>query len=287
MLRPTAERQKLGMFCFIHVGRYAIIYITYATKEKAMSLDLFAIQSFPNQEEQKEIIDNYFNVQLLWLDIKEYCAKNNISEQIVVHGILGGFFEQANKDFREMVRRFNNAILYLRVELLRFAHYYKLCQECKENEHKKYIKVWVRYEARCVCNEIFMYEEKIKNLLRNLFLLDAQKTRRNENLMKELEQISKTNSYLKNFCLEAKKYYELEAVKFVTKIRNDEIHNESRLDEYTDRIQTAQNVWCITNPRPVIKNDVLYNEVKNCLNALLKLKIALQTTIDNFSIQNA
>ena len=71
------------------------------------------------------------------------------------------------------------AILYLRVELLRFAHYYKLWQECKENEHKKYINVWVRYEARCVCNEIFMYEEKIKNLLRNLFLLDAQKTRRN------------------------------------------------------------------------------------------------------------
>ena len=80
-----------------------------------MSLDLFAIQSFPNHEEQKEIIDNYFNVQLLWLDIKEYCAKNNISEQIVVHGILGGFFEQANKDFREMVRRFNNARLYRKI----------------------------------------------------------------------------------------------------------------------------------------------------------------------------
>lgn len=249
-----------------------------------MSLDLFTVQTFPNHEQQKDIIENYFDTQSLWIDIKKYCKNNNIPENIVVHG-LDGFFEEANQDFREKVRRFNNSILYLTVELLRFANYYKLWQECKEKEYKQHLSIWYRYEARCVCNEIFMYEEKIKNLLRNLFSLDCKKTRRNVDLMNALTQLSNINPYIQKFNHEATEYYNFAAVQFVTNIRNNEIHNESPLDEYTDKVQLSPFSWCITNPHPVIENYKLYIEIKNCLNALLKLKISLQEVIDNFYIK--
>lgn len=122
--------------------KYAIIDKTYESKELKMSLDLFTVQTFPNHEQQKDIIENYFDTQSLWIDIKKYCKNNNIPENIVVHG-LDGFFEEANQDFREKVRRFNN--LYLTVELLRFANYYKLWQECKEKEYKQHLSIWYRY----------------------------------------------------------------------------------------------------------------------------------------------
>ena len=251
-----------------------------------MSLDLFELQAFPNHEQQKDTIDNYFDTQLLWVDIKKYCAKNNLSEKITVSG-FGGLFETANQDFREKVRKFNNSIFYLTTSIFRFTNYYRLWKECSEKERKTYLCIWCRYEARNVCNEIFMYEEKVKNLLRSLFALDPQQTRRNDAFMKELQKIATTNPLVKTFCDEISNYLKDPDVTFVTNIRNDEIHNDSPLDEFTDIVQYSPTRWAITKPYYVVNNQTLYEKIKKCLEALLHITNALQDIIDNFEVKSS
>ena len=40
-----------------------------------MSLDLFELQAFPNHEQPKATIDNYFDTQSSWVDIKNIVLK--------------------------------------------------------------------------------------------------------------------------------------------------------------------------------------------------------------------
>ena len=251
-----------------------------------MSLDLFELQAFPNHEQQKDTIDNYFDTQLLWVDIKKYCAKNNLSEKITVSW-FGGLFETANQDFREKVRKFNNSIFYLTTSIFRFTNYYRLWKECSEKERKTYLCIWCRYEARNVCNEIFMYEEKVKNLLRSLFALDPKQTRKNDAFMKALQKIATTNPLVKAFCDEISNYLKDPDVTFVTNIRNDEIHNDSPLDEFTDIVQYNPTWWAITKPYYVVNNQTLYENIKKCLEALLHITNALQNIIDNFEVKSS
>ena len=90
-----------------------------------MGLDLFELQAFPNHEQQKDTIDNYFDTQLLWVDIKNIALKIIYPKKITVSG-FGGLFETANQDFREKVRKFNDSIFYLTISIFRFTNYYRL-----------------------------------------------------------------------------------------------------------------------------------------------------------------
>ena len=65
-------------------------------------------------------------------------------------------------------------------------------------------------------------------------------------------------------------------VTFVTNIRNDEIHNDSPLDEFTDIVQYSPTRWAITKPYYVVNNQTLYEKIKKCLEALLHITNAMQ-----------
>ena len=249
-----------------------------------MALDLFEYIVFPNSEQRKETRENYFDTQQLWISVEEYCRLNSLSEKIKVEG-FDSFYEIANKDFREIVRRFNNSILHLTIEIYRLTNYYQMWRLNGDPEEKIYIEIWYRYTARCVSNEIFIYNEKIKNLLRHLLKLDTKKTRRNEDFMRELKKIAVNNSYVKAFCDEVEIYTNDGSVQFVNDIRNDEIHNESCIDEYIDKMLTSDGVFIITNPRYAIRNEDLYSGIQKSLRAQLKMKNSLQAVIDNYKVQ--
>ena len=96
-----------------------------------MPLNLFDFISFPDEIQRKKAIENYFDPQLLWINLHQYCKNNQISEKITVSG-FDGFFETANKDFREKARRFNNSIFYLTIEVLRLVHYFNQWEQTIE-----------------------------------------------------------------------------------------------------------------------------------------------------------
>lgn len=53
-----------------------------------MSLDLFELQAFPNHEQQKDTIDNYFDTQSLWVDIKNIALKIIYPKKSLLVGLV-------------------------------------------------------------------------------------------------------------------------------------------------------------------------------------------------------
>lgn len=239
---------------------------------------------FPTENIRQKLATEYFDTHKLFLDINPFLTLNNLSKKITVNTIdAEGLFKAVNNDLREKVRRHNNDIIYLTISLMKMWNYYGLMNQTSGDD-KKANEILFRMEARCVCGEIFMYEEKIKNMIRQIFNLDAQATRQAKDLMKELQDIAKTNNYVKSFCDVAKQYFKYSYVKFVMNIRNDEIHNDSKLDEYTDVQELAKGVISICNPFFIITNADLYNNIRQTLEAQVILKESLQNILNNHRI---
>ena len=100
-------------------------------------------------------------------------------------------------------------------------------------------------------------------------------------LMSKLQIEGKSNKYVKDFYEIAKQYINYPYVKFVMDIRNDEIHNNSRLDEYTDIMKLKGGLIAECSPFFIISNSALYNNIRQTLEAQVVLKESLQNILNN------
>lgn len=240
---------------------------------------------FPSQQNREKVRTEYFNTKKLFLDIQPYLELNNLTENISIDDFLAdSLFETINADLREKIRRFNNDIIYLTLSLMQLWNYYDLLKKTSGKD-KEINEILFRKEARCVCCEIFMYEEKIKNLTRQIFNLKSYKTRHLNDLINELEKIGNSNKYIKSYCEIGKQYLNYSHVKFVKKIRNDEIHNNSRLDEYKDTIELSNGVVATCTAYHAISNYELYHNIRQTLKAQFELKESLQNILNNHRIK--
>ena len=247
--------------------------------------NFFNYMVFPTQQSREKVRKEYFDTQKLFLDIKPYLKLNNLTDNIVVNTTFtNSAFETINIDLREKVRRHNNDIYYLTISLMKMCNYYDLMNNtCGEDKEAN--EILFRKEARCVCCEIFMYEEKIKNLTRQIFNLKSYKTRHLNDLINELEKIEDTNDYIKSYCEIGKQYLNYSYIKFVKKIRNDEIHNNSGLDEYKDTMELAGGVIATCSLFYAISDYELYHNIRQTLEAQLVLKQSLQNILNNHRIK--
>lgn len=247
--------------------------------------NLFDYIVFPTKQSRQKSKKEYFDTQKLFLDVQPYLTLNNLSKNITVNNIfLDGIFETINNDLREKIRRFNNDIIYLTLSLMKMWNYYDLLQ-ITNGEDKEINEIFFRREARCVCCEIFMYEEKIKNMIRQILGFDIKKTQKTGVLMSKLQIEGKSNKYVKDFYEIAKQYINYPYVKFVMDIRNDEIHNNSRLDEYTDIMKLKGDLIAECSPFFIISNSALYNNIRQTLEAQVVLKESLQNILNNHRIE--
>ena len=135
--------------------------------------------TYPNEDQREQILTDYFDTQKLQLDLTQYLTLNNLTEKITTNAFDSrGLFYTVNKDLRENVRRYNNDVFYLTDALFRMVHYYHLMTDSTTRDETLIYEVLFRRSARCVCSEIFMYEEKIKNLLRVLLRFNKKKTQK-------------------------------------------------------------------------------------------------------------
>lgn len=241
--------------------------------------------TYPNIDQRANILTNYFDTQKLQLDLDPFLKLNNLSKKITTDFFDSrGLFYTVNKDLREFVRRYNNDVFYITDSVFKMVNYYNLMNNStNEDEHIIY-EVLYRKAARCVCSEIFMYEEKIKNLLRIILGFDKSKTKKYDKFKQELKIQSKTNIYVKNFRKIYNKYEQNTYIKFIKRIRNDEIHNDSVIDKYTDVQTLAPGVISHCAIHYVISNDSLYSNIQQALLQQSKLKDSLQEILDNHKI---
>lgn len=240
--------------------------------------------TYPNNDQRVQILTNYFDTQRLQLDLTPYLKLNNLTEKITTDFFDSrGLFYTVNKDLRENVRRYNNDVFYLTDALFRMAHYYLMTNSTTKDETLIY-EVLFRRSARCVCSEIFMYEEKIKNLLRVILRLDKKKTKKYDRFKQELKRHTKDNINIKNFRKALNKYENSCYVKFIKKTRNDEIHNDSVIDKYTDVQTLALGVTSYCSAHYIISNETLYSNIQQALQQQALLKNSLQAILDNHKI---
>ena len=117
--------------------------------------------TYPNEDQREQILTDYFDTQKLQLDLTQYLTLNNLTEKITTNAFDSrGLFYTVNKDLRENVRRYNNDVFYLTDALFRMVHYYHLMTDSTTRDETLIYEVLFRRSARCVCSEIFMYEEK-------------------------------------------------------------------------------------------------------------------------------
>ena len=164
------------------------------------------------------------------------------------------------------------------------VNYYDNLSNSVDENSKIVNETLFRKSARCVCAEMFMYEEKIKNLARVILGLDKRKTKKYDKLMHELKKYSKNNTHIKAFIKTYGKYGADPDVKFIKKIRNDEIHNDSVIDEYTDIQNIAPGIVSYCTVYFVVDNEKLYKSIQQALNQQILLKNALQAILDNHKI---
>lgn len=249
-----------------------------------MTKNFFDFITFPNSEQQIQIINNFYDTHKLFLSLDSYLKLNNLSKQIKTDIFnADSLFTVVNKDLREKIRRFNNDIIYLTLSIYRFVNYYDLMEHCDENS-KIFNELLFRKTARCVSCELFMYEEKIKNIVRIILNFNKKATKKFSGFMRQINLIAKTNIFVKDFSKAYRKYRNNPAVIFVKNIRNNEIHNDSQIDEYTDTQELAVGVTSFCDVHYSISNQVLYDNIKQTLIQLELVKNELQQILDNHKI---
>ena len=240
--------------------------------------------SYPNMNQRESIFNNYFNTTNLHLDINPYLRLNNLSSKIKADFFDSkGLFYTVNKDLREKVRRFNNDVFYITDSIFRMVNYYDLMNSSSTEDERIIYEILYRKSARCVCAEVFMYEEKIKNMIRLIYQFDDT-TRKYDIFMRRLKQYSKTDPLAFQFRKKFIKYTNHADVKFIKQIRHDEIHNDSPIEEYTDIQPLAPGVISYCELFYVVSNEKLYNSIKEVLEQQKVLKDSVQIILDNHRI---
>lgn len=241
--------------------------------------------TYPNIEQRIDIITNYFDTQKLQLDLESFLKLNNLTKKISADCFDSrGLFYTVNKDLRELIRRYNNDVFYITDSIFRMVNYYNLMNNSTTEDEYTIYEILYRKSARCTCSEIFMYEEKIKNLTRTILHFDKAKTKKYDKFKQELKRQSKINPHVKNFWKTYRKYGQNSYIKFIKQIRNDEIHNDSVIDKYTDVQTLAPGVTSFCDTHYVISNDVLYTNIQQALLQQVKLKDSLQIILDNYKL---
>lgn len=242
---------------------------------------------FPSENKHANIKQSFFNTEYLALDIEPFLKLNNLTKTIKADFFDSkGLFYTVNKDIREKVRRYNNDILYLTMPILRMVNYYELMNISTGRDKILYERLF-RISARCVCVEIFMYEEKIKSLVRFILHIPKQSKRKYDDFIKQVRKKSKNNICVQNFIKVKNKYNKNSSVAFIRSVRNNEIHNDSVLDEYTDVQTLAQGVTSICDTHYAIDSKKLYNDIQQALKQQVLLKNSLQSILDNYKLKGS
>ena len=187
----------------------------------------------------------------------------------------------------EHVRRFNETAGYLLRSLQKVSDYGKLLSEGKRVIVQHGISVDFLKEHRVACRDacinIDIYIEVIKSFCRYYFFMDKEATddgKKWDQAMRQYQNIGGWKS-IESFLTQCQKLYQLPDTKFIIKIRNDEVHNESPLELIKYHFEGN-----VLQPHPdeyVISNETLHNKITNTVGELIATTQALQHVLETIS----
>lgn len=196
---------------------------------------------FPKREEREKIKKTFFNA----LDLR---LKKLIDENTK---------KSLSKELVEKITIFNNNIAYLDLNILKMVNYYNLMKDSSDEEEKNIYQILFLFGCRDVSCEMFIYEEKIKDLLRFVYKFDIEEQKRHKKFYINLKKKSK-KEHRKNFYKYLSQYKNNKEITAIKEIRNDEVHNS------TDMVYIKRE--------ELIYYENLYRLFEKGLNVIIELK---------------
>lgn len=185
-----------------------------------------------------------------------------------------------NGTFPEKMRKFNNSAAFLvksiaNIEMLGingiplYLNCLDIPTECD---------IFYRQLIRNVYMELFIYQEKLLNIVCNLFFVKVSKNRTtNINaLKKRMEYFSD----LKEFCDECDILSRDNRFKNVMSVRDDEIHNMSQIDHFIYDLENTENGVVPVIKGYKIKAQTLRDDYIYAMEKLLNIRNLVQKIID-------
>lgn len=188
--------------------------------------------------------------------------------------------EGINGCFQEKIRRFNNSATHLTecvstIESVAINNFplFALCQDIGNETDVIY-----RRMLRNVYMELFIYQEKLLNIVCNLFFVKVTKSRQSN-----LDRLKKRITYsepLKKFCDACNAFIKDDVCQKVMAIRDDEVHNMSQLDSFYYDLEKVKG-----GVRPIrkgyrLKVSELRDNYIYTMNKLLGIRNIVQEILD-------
>lgn len=240
-----------------------------------MNNEIYKCIAFPDELKIKEIHSAYFDTEKLFFDLNNL----KIQQQIPVDFELKDINYLLNNGLHENLRRINNQIFRLDLAMLKMINYkYLLYTTVNENKRCNYLLLF-RMESYNVASEIFNLLEKYKTIIKMLYNIDI-KEKSNSKLAKIINNLSQSDSNLKNFSDKFKAFCTSDDYKLVYAIRTDETHNLPILDKIS-MTKTNGDEFYITLPTHEIESEAIFKKIKICLNEIVLIKKSLEVCIEN------
>lgn len=226
------------------------------------SSNYFDYISFPDKEQRDWTRNNFFDTKYLRINQNILNSKNmaitNLNNQYLVRCL------------KRKIINFNNTVVYLDLAILQMVNYYKLFKTANCKDEELIYATLFKQTSRNVACEIFVYEEKIKNILNYITTcLNGKNEIDDKDLFKEFKKACKNRLYCLEFSKLLNNYRIDKAVEEIRDFRNAEVHNESDLFIDYDNYNSSFN-------------DNLLNKIKLCLDKMIALNSGLNKFLSSF-----
>lgn len=152
-------------------------------------------------------------------------------------------------------------------------------------EDKNYHVLIGNHRAACreVCINIDIYTESVKSFCRYYFFMDRKETDNTLEWCKALQQYKEISgwAYIEKFLSACRVMFKNEDTKFLTRIRNEEVHNVSPFELINYKFGEKGLMPIPTEY--VISNQDIHNKIVNVVCLLLNVVSSLQEMLNNIS----
>ena len=162
-----------------------------------------------------------------------------------------------SKELVEKITIFNNNLAYLDLNILKMVNYYNLMKGSSDEEEKNIYQILFLFGCRDVSCEMFVYEEKIKDLIRFVYEFNLDEIENYSDFISQLKKKS-ISGHRQFFYKYLKKYIKNKEIVEIKEIWNNEVHNS------TDMVYIKRE--------ELIYYENLYRLFEKGLNIILELK---------------
>lgn len=177
-----------------------------------------------------------------------------------------------NDSILERARRFNESTYYLMDSIYNFfiaSQYYG----DKETSEKI-----IRRSLRNICINVEIYFEKILAILRYFFSIDLNLKKRGE-IIKKIKEFCPISVEIEELVKKIDLVIENKDFKIISKIRNDEIHNESVFEYHNYKLEKENDNLKIINLGYKYSNEYIQEKIFISIFLLINLKFQMEKVI--------